>query len=391
MLPPERDHRAIELRELRSAFDDRPEEGDPLGESRSTRLRGVADLHAVVDERDAVHREDERLRGERRRLAEAGDRPLLVVVVGEAEVERALREVAALLLPGGADLGGRGAQREDPVEGRVEGPGVVGVEGLHHEVGRAPLGEEEEVRADRLERRSGLLPEVGRDEAGHVAAEAVDARLAEPVRHHADHVTAGLRVRVVELGHVRPVGVRGLHPALRVPDVELRRRHHHAVPGRVVGHDVEDHLEASGVGLAHQPLQVIRRPVVRVERVEVPDGVRAAVGALPLLQADRMDRHEPDHRGAEVPHVIEAGGHAGEVAPGGEGSGEDLVDHGVADPVGSGSGRLAGPVAPVPGLAPGGVGERAQGGEAEGGGEEGRGCRHGASDEGGVNRHSGSG
>ena len=191
MVAPERDHRAVELRELGSPLDDRPEDRHALRQGGAARLAGVADLHAVVDERDAVHREDQRLGGQRRRLAEAGDRPLLVVVVGEAQVERAPREVPPLLLPGGADAGSRGAERQDAVERGVKGPGVVGVEGLRHEVGRAPLGEQEEIRADRLELRPGFLPEVGGDEAGHVAAEAVDAVVPQPVRHHRRSCTRG--------------------------------------------------------------------------------------------------------------------------------------------------------------------------------------------------------
>ena len=289
-----------------------------------------------------------------------------------------------------ADLGGRGAEGEDAVERRVEGPGVVGVEGLRHEVGRAPLGEQEEVRADRLEGRPGLLPEVRGDEPGHVAAEAVDAGLAQPVRHHPDHVGAGLRVRVVEPGDVGPVGVRGLDPALRVPHVELRGRHHHAVPGGVVRHHVEDDLQASRVRLAHEVLQVLRRAVVRVDGVEVPDRVRAAVGALALLEADRVDRHQPDHGGAEVAHVVEPGRHARQVALRGEGTREDLVHHGVAHPVGDGAGRLARPVAPVAGLAPDGVGDDTDR-EDQQGGEEGGARRHGVSEGEGLNPHSGCG
>ena len=72
----------------------------------------------------------------------------------------------------------------------------------------------------------------------------------------------------------------------------------------------------------------------------------------------------------------------------GERAGEDLVDDGVPDPVGHGAGRLARPVAPIPGLSPDGVGEGRHG---DGNGGEHEGVLHGVSEEKELSPHIGSG
>ena len=58
--------------------------------------------------------------------------------------------------------------------------------------------------------------------------------------------------------------------------------------------------------------------------------------------------------------MVEAGGHARQVALGREDPREDLVHDGVADPVRDGAGGLARPVPAVAGLAPDGVRDRAR-------------------------------
>ena len=159
-LAPERDHRTAELRELGAPRGDRPEHRKPLEQRRRPRLRRVAHLHAVVEQRDAVEGEHQHRGGEGGFLAEACDRPALVVVVGETQMQCAPRVTAALLLPGGrlSKGGGRPRALHHLGERAMERPGIIGVEGLHQQIGLVPLGEQEHVGLDPRAARPGPLP-----------------------------------------------------------------------------------------------------------------------------------------------------------------------------------------------------------------------------------------
>src|SRR5664279_677450 len=80
-----------------------------------------------------------------------------------------------------------------------------------------------------------------------------------------------------------------------------------AVLRRVVGHPVENHVEAVAVRRLHEVLEVLHGAEVRVHRVVILDRVRTAQGALPVLLTDHLHRHQPeDHstKGFEPREVI---------------------------------------------------------------------------------------
>ena len=117
--------------------------------------------------------------------------------------------------------------------------------------------EQQLMRGDRAQTGDGLLPEVGRDEVGRVAAVAVDVRLEDPVAHRVDHGLAHVCVVVVEGRHVEPPGlgwaddVAGV--VLLVPRLVGDPR---VVPGRVVRHPVKQHDHLALVRFLHQRAQV---------------------------------------------------------------------------------------------------------------------------------------
>ena len=109
----------------------------------------------------------------------------------------------------------------------------------------------------------------------------------------------------------------------------------HVVPvGGVVGHDVDDDLDAGVVQRGDHLVEVVQRAEPRVDVAVVVDVV-AAVG-----QRGRVERAQPDRVDAEVAQVGDPRGDAGQVADAvavgvGEAARVDLVDDGLAPPVGS--------------------------------------------------------
>jgi hypothetical protein len=103
----------------------------------------------------------------------------------------------------------------------------------------------------------------------------------------------------------------------------------------VIGHEVEDDAKPAGVGLADQTPEVLRRPVLGPHRPEVPDRVGAAEGALAVLFADGLERHQPENGDPEVAHVVESGGDSVQVTGWREGAREDLIENAVPGPGGS--------------------------------------------------------
>ncbi len=84
----------------------------------------------------------------------------------------------------------------------------------------------------------------------------------------------------------------------------------HVVPGRVVGHPVQDDVQTQLVGGLHEVLQVVQRAELRVDAVVVLDGVGAAQAALAVPLADGMDRHQPEdvHTQFFEPRQVRLGG-----------------------------------------------------------------------------------
>ena len=171
-----------------------PEDRHLLEQGRVAGFGGVADFHAVVEERHAIEREHEGRGGQGAVEAEAGDGAGLVVVVGEAQVQGAAGELLAALFPGAFELGGGRAAEQDVVQRGVQGPGVIHVEGIDQQFGLAGLGEQDDVRLDLGQFGAGLLPEAGGDFVGDIAAEAVQVEGGgvNPMLEHGDHVFAQL-------------------------------------------------------------------------------------------------------------------------------------------------------------------------------------------------------
>ena len=222
----------------------------------------------------------------------------------------------------------------DPVHGLVPAPGVGHVERRGVQVPRLPLGQHEDG-LDRVEFGAHRVPEVGRHEAGDVAAIAVDVDLRHPVLHGLGHVLPELGLGVVQVDDVDPVPPRRRpEVALPVPRIPLRMLGHQvAVPRRVVGHPVQDDVQAVLVRGPDEVLQVIQRAQLGLDRVVVLDRVGTAQRALAVLLADHLNRHQPQDDGAEFlqPRQVGLGGPEGAFR--GELAGVDLIDGGVLRPL----------------------------------------------------------
>ena len=177
------------------------------------------------------------------------------------------------------------------------------------------------------------------EERDRVDAEAADADL-EPEPDDARDLLAHGRVRDVEVGLVGEEPVQVVLPRLAVVgphalllagedhvdlDVRLLVDPHVPVPvgrvrigsrrleprmlvGRVVDHEVDDHLDAAVAGGADRLDELAVRAEPRVDAVEVGDVV--AVVAVRCGE----ERHEPDDAHADPGEVVDPFGEAGEVA-----------------------------------------------------------------------------
>ncbi len=179
------------------------------------------------------------------------------------------------------------------------------------------------------------------DQVGHgVAAEAVEPAV-EPEAHDVQHRARHGRVVVVEVGLVaeeavpvvllgdrvpRPVRLLGVGEddagvAVALvgvaPDVVVAVGRRAVGPGRLepgvlvggVVHDqVGDHPQAAVVGGVEELLEVVDGAVRGVDAVEVGDVVAV------VLQRRGVHRQDPQAVDAELPHVVELRGQAGEVA-----------------------------------------------------------------------------
>ena len=202
------------------------------------------------------------------------------------------------------------------------------------DVALVELGEHEH-RLDPVQLGARRLPEVERDIAGDVAAEAVDAGLPHPIFHRLGHVAAQAGLVVVQVDDVGPVPPQGrpLHPlpVALVPVGVLGVER--VVPGGMVGHPVEDDVHPLRMCGGDERLEVGERPELGIDRAIVAHRIGAAERALAMLDADRIDRHQPDDADAQClqPRQLLLGGAEG--AFGGELAGIDLVEDSVFRPV----------------------------------------------------------
>ncbi len=168
---------------------------------------------------------------------------------------------------------------------------------------------------------------------GRVAAVVVQSRVVEPRRHLdvgirlGDHrrvrearrrIQRGERVRARVLGGIEDVSSGVAVGAGRLVDVRELVLFVRDDVGGVVGDDVEVHLDAAGVGIGDQRLELGVRAEVRVDLREVGDPVavvaRARVLALALDGAVLEARRQPDRARSETLDVVELRAQAGKVA-----------------------------------------------------------------------------
>ena len=164
-----------------------------------------------------------------------------------------------------------------------------------------------------------------------VEAEPVEAEV-EPEAEHVQHLLLHVRVVVVQVGLVREEPVPVVLPAHGVPrpvrrlgveeddprvaparvvvapDVPVAVRAGRVVTalleprviGRGVVHDeVGDHAQPALVRLVDEELEVVDRPVVGMDRIEVGDVVAA------VAQRARVERQQPDAVDADLLQVVE--------------------------------------------------------------------------------------
>ena len=288
---------------------------------------GAADLLAVIDHRDAARGQ---LQGRRQ-----AEQVLVAVELEEGSRGVVGGEIGGEQVPG-ADLL---ARLEVAVEGHrppaalhpaervpLEGEVEAGVHLVVHEPGVEHLGvaspdlaDQEEARADlRAAAPPVLLPEVVLHVLDRVEPEAVHPELLGPAELRLEQVVGhlgqlGLEVR--EPGDaggqvVLAAGAQGLGAE---PAAGLRILGEVGVVARVVVDHVEQHLDAAGVGLVHQGLQLRLGAEAGVERVEV---VRPVAVITPVREAGAGDRArdvldhrgDPERRDSEVRDLVEMGG-----------------------------------------------------------------------------------
>ena len=105
------------------------------------------------------------------------------------------------------------------------------------------------------------------------------------------------------------------------------------VAAGVVGHPVEDHLEAFFMSGRQEVVEIFQRTEFRIDGAIVLHGIIAAERPLASLDADRMDRHQPEDVDTQFRKAVELRLDGREGAFRRELTHVDLVDHGVADPV----------------------------------------------------------
>src|SRR3984957_10267252 len=235
----DRDELLIKREKVCSSLGDRPENRQLLEQRRRAGFSCVANLHAVIKHRHAIHSKDQRGSCQSSTLAEAGNGALFVMVVGKAHLQRAFGIAFLLRLPVENDgLSGR-TILEHIGYSAVKRPGIVQVKGFHEQLRLIGFRDHDEVRLDLHQFCPSILPEVGGHLAGNVAAKSVQVEISQPVLQHVGHITAQLEIPVVESGHIRPLRIRRNDVALSIFLIELRVFHEDAVPGGMVRNDVD--------------------------------------------------------------------------------------------------------------------------------------------------------
>ena len=187
-----------------------------------------------------------------------------------------------------------------------------------------------------------------------VQAEAIHAHAGQPEAHHLVHECGHVGIGVIKIRHpiaknrvvitefplmpggtVRPgrsgvgnrpdepVPVGGLQAAVGIDKERV-------LAGCMVEHQVDDHVHAAPVSFCEQALEIVQRPILRID-IEVIDDIIAVIGW------GGLDRHQPQGVHAQVLQVVEFRGQAVKIADPVaiaivKTAHEDLIKHGCLPP-----------------------------------------------------------
>ncbi len=170
------------------------------------------------------------------------------------------------------------------------------------------------------------LPEVHRYEGGHVTAEAVHHPC--PHAERFDLIVPEGGISIVEVDHIRPIPNFIAGRPVRLAPEELRMLgQKHRVRRGVIIHHVDHQLHAPFMHRVGKGDEVLHRAVGGVDRAVVPVCVGAAEAPLLALDADGMDRHEPDHVRPQRADTVKVGDQGAKRPLLGMGAEVDGVDH----------------------------------------------------------------
>ena len=204
-----------------------------------------------------------------------------------------------------------------------------------HELGLGGLGKHEHRAAGgSVERVARFVPKIYGHAACHVAAEAVDTGFTKPEAEGVDHGATHLGIRVIELVYVRPVE-RTVHFTLLIECEEIGVfLHPGVVAAGVVGHPVDYHLHAGGMGGVDHGAEIVHDTEFGVYALIVGHGIVAAELALAVELRYGGYGHEPEYVHAKLFETGELCLKGLESAFGGVLTGIHLVDYRVAAPFG---------------------------------------------------------
>ena len=214
----------------------------------------------------------------------------------------------------------------------VQWPGIIQIERLRHQFRRMPLSQHHDVRLHFLQFSARLLPKIREDHPRHVAAKTIQIEFMDPINQHARHVRAQFRISIIQPRDIRPVRHRRNNLPRDIMIVKRWGLHHHAVPCRVIRHDVDNHLESAAVRLRHQSPEIVRCAVIGIDGEIVANRIRTPDRSLAPLPPHRMNRHQPQNIHAEFLETRQLLSHAAKIAGGGERPRVYFIDHTIAQP-----------------------------------------------------------
>ncbi len=176
----------------------------------------------------------------------------------------------------------------------VKFPAIVAVESFVQQIHLILIFGQHINRFDRIERCAGCFPKISRHTACIIAAVSVNICVFHPEFQRMKHGIAHILIVVIQIGHVRPVGI-GWNDIsqriLRIPVFVFSNPL--VVPTGVVSNPVEQHLEAHFVGLVHQCFKIVQRSKFRINSFIISNGIIRSQWSFPVFFGNRINRHEP--------------------------------------------------------------------------------------------------